>query len=546
MAGSKETTRQKMIGMMYLVLTALLALNVSKEVLEAFNRITRGIDQTMQTTSAKNQALLQEFEDRVGNSGGDSLANICYQKLQAALAKTSQLNAFIEKIKEEAVEAENSQEYSSNEQTSFLGSGMTVLVEQDNVDIASRMLADANHPKYRYGVKLKEMINGAKADIISLFKDLPEMDDKQLETLANAITLEALDDPENSDVDKRAWEYSTFNNVPLGAALAVLTKIQNDIKNTESEVINRLYGQISGKQPPIKGLQAMVTPRSSAVAVGEKFEADIFMGAKVGSILPEIEVDGQKVPLTGSIGKFEAETTQPGTFEKDVTIHFKNAETGKVEKYTTKLSYDVFTTSAIVSADAMNVLYVGLENPISVSVPGYEPEKVNAVLSPAGIGTLRKVGNGKYVAKITNRSASGARVLVTVQNADGSTKQLPPTNFRMKKVPAPYGNILNKTGGEISASALPFVATVNSTLDVNFPFQGVGYTVISYDFIYQVKQGGRVIKNSASSKAIHPDLKAAFQNAKRGDTFIINNIVARLNGSSETSNLPGALVFTVI
>lgn len=543
MAGSKESSRQKMIGMMYLVLTALLALNVSREVLEAFNNITRGIDQTLQTTHEKNANALKSFEKRVEDSGGDSLALVCWSKLQSALETTSKIDAFIEQVKREAVEAENSQEYDKG-QTSFLGSGMTVLVEQENVDIASRMLADSHNPNYGYGEKLKNMINEGRSEIVSLFADLPEFDEDDVEEVESAITLRAEDDLDNPDLSKRKWEYTTFNNVPLGAALAVLTKIQNDIKNVESEVISRLHSQISVGTPVIGGLQAMVRPRSSVIAVGEKFEADIFLGAKMGSIEPEIKVEGQDVELKGSTGKFEASADRPGKFSKDVEIHYQDAGTGETKKYTTQFSYDVYQPTATVSAESMKVLYKGLDNPVSVSVPGYEPERVTATLSPADLGTITRISPGNYVVKLNRKNPAGAKVTVSVRKADGSFMSMEPSYFRTKSVPAPYANILNRTGDKISRAALRNVRTVNATMDPNFPFEGVRYKVSSYDYIYTKRSGG-VIRGTQSGQRVTGELKAAFDNARSGDMFVIRGIEAKLVNSTEKVNLPSALVFEV-
>lgn len=542
MTGRKENPRQKLIGMMYLVLTALLALNVSKEVLEAFNHITRGIDETVKNTEARNAEALTQFEQQVARSEGDSLTELCWDRAQVAVEKTKALDAFIEKIKQEAVEAEGSQHYKGDE-ASFLGSGMTVLEEEDNTNIASRLLAENERGSPQYGHKLQEMLNQTHADLVALFQDLPGITPEELNMVESAIGLQVLNDEDHPDLAKRDWAYKTFNEVPLGAALAILTKIQQDVRSAESEVINRMHSAIALDKKTVNALQAMVNPRSTAVAAGEAFEANIFLGAQIGSISPTITVDGEPLPLNGSTGKYRVETKQPGVYSKPVSIQFRNARTGKMETYQTMVEYEVFQTRAIVSPEAMNVLYLGLENPISVSVPGYEPNKVSASLSPADVGTITKVAEGKYVVKITKRNPAGAKVNVTVRTADGDVKSMAPSYFRIKKVPSPYANILNKTGGKITRSALQYAKDLNATLDPAFPYQGVGYTIVQYDFIYQ--SNTQLHRGTINSSKVQGELKTLFSEAERGDMFIISNIQAKLNGTAQVVNLPGALIFDV-
>lgn len=541
MAGGKETPRQKMIGMMYLVLTALLALNVSAEVLQAFNNITRGIVTTISATDAKNQDNLTRFKKRVDDSGGDETAQMCWDKVQVATKLTSDLYAEIEKIKKEVVEAEGTQEYDGGEE-SYLGSGMEKLVEQKNTDVSSRMLAE-NNPNYNYGEKLKTMINDTKNKLVDLFRDLPGMGEAEVAAIANSITLEAKDDPDQKQAAKRKWEYYTFNNIPVGATLAVLTKIQNDVKNAETEVINALYGQISAGKIEIEDFVPIVKARKSAVAVGETYKAEIFLSAKVGAITPTITVDGKEVEdMQGATGIYEQVAGSQGSVKKPVKISIKNAKTGKTKEYETTMEYDVFKAPANVSADKMNVVYVGLDNPISISVPGFEPDKISASLSPGNVGDLVKTGPGKYVAKIKTRSREGCKINVSVKLPDGSSKNMGYGEFRTMKVPSPNASLNGNQGPNISAGALKAVRIVSVTLD-NFVFEGIRYEVTNFDYIYR-PQRGQLIRGSARGKQIPNDLKAAFDNAKRGDLLIINGIQASAPGLGKV-DIAGSLVFNV-
>ena len=543
MAGIKETPRQRMIGMMYLVLTALLALNVSREVLQAFNNLTSGIAETVMSTEEKIKRDVMSFQAQVSRMEKDSMAQVHWKKVQSAVELSDSLYNKIEELKKLMVEAEENQLYEGGPE-SYKGSNMLVLVDEENTDVPSRLLADPNNPNRAYGKKLKELVNYTNDKLIALFKDLPETSEEEIEALSAAFSLSANDDPENPDLAKRNWEFATFNNVPLGAALAILTKMQNDLRNTESMVINKLTADFMGGGAPVNGLQAMVMPTSTTVPIGGSYEADIFLGAQISSVTPVIEVDGKKVELNGSTGKYKIPVTANGEVHKKVKISLMNPKTGITEEYETELNYEGYSTPAIVSAQKMNVFYVGLDNPVSVSVPGFEPNKVRVSLSPTTTGTITKTSEGLYKVNIGRRNSRTCKVNVSVLMDDGSTRSLKPQEFRIKNVPKPYANINNKTGSTISRAELATVNRVLATMDPEFVFDGVRYRITKYDYIY-TSINGNPARGRSSSQNIPNDLKAKFNEARTGDVFTIYQLYAKPIGFGEEVMLPGSLTFTV-
>ncbi|MGB0432241.1 MAG: GldM family protein [Bacteroidia bacterium] len=542
MAGIKETPRQRMIGMMYLVLTALLALNVSREVLQAFNNLTSGIAETVMSTEEKINRDLSTLHAQVMRMEKDSMAQVNWQKVQKAVVLSDSLYNNIEQLKKLMVEAEQNQKYDGGPE-SYKGSNMLVLVDEENTDVPSRILADPNNPNKAYGKRLKELVSYTNLQFINLFKDLPNMSQDELKAIEAGFSLSANDNDKNPDISKRKWEFATFNNVPLGAALAILTKMQNDLRNTESMVINRLAGEISTSSP-VSGLQAMVMPRSTTVPIGSSYEADIFLGAQISSVTPVIEVDGKALELNGSTGKYKIPVSNNGKVTKPVTIKLLNPKTGITEEYSTQLSYEGFSTPAIVSAQKMNVFYKGLENPVSVSVPGFEPNKVQVSISPSGIGSVVKSRDGLYNVKITGANKRTCKINVAVKMDDGSTRTLAPQEFRIKKVPKPYANINNKSGGVISKAELPTISRVLATMDPEFLFDGVRYKITKFNYIYSSTRGNPT--RGRSNSQILPDaLKDKFNTAKSGDVFTIYQLFAKPVGFGEEAMLPGSLTFTV-
>jgi len=535
MAGGKETPRQKMIGMMYLVLTALLALNVSAEVLQAFQNITVGIEQTIGVTQGKNVETFAALQSKAGNMEGDENAEKVLERASKARTMCSELYSYLQGLKVEVVEMDTDQKYEGGpESYTELGE----LKDPKNIDVSSKLFAEGPTAK---GDELKAKLNETRDNLVLLFDGLEGVDDELKAELKNSLTLRAEDNPDAKG-PKKVWEYATFNGIPRGAAVALLTKLQNDVKNAEAEVLSRMYSQLSAGKLEIDELIPVISAKKSAVAVGEEYSADIFLSAKIGAIDPVITVDGQEIETVDAVGKYSTKPGAQGSQKKKVVISIKNPKTGVMDEYPAEMNYDVFKAPAIISADAMNVVYMGLENPVSISVPGFEPDKINASMSPGGLGTLVKKGPGKYVAKITKRDRKGVNINVSVRMPDGSTKTMGSQNFRTLKVPSPTASLNGNTGPTMSTGALQAVKVVSVTLE-NFVFEGIRYKTTTFDYIYKPARGN-LIRGTQNGATIPNQLRAAFSNAKRGDLLIISGIYASAPGLGKVP-LAGSLVFTV-
>lgn len=542
MAGAKESPRQKMIGMMYLVLTALLALNVSAEVLEAFNNITIGIDETIQVTKNKNTELIGDIQDRVANAGDDDNAKLVGKRAKEASEITSELYEYLEQLKQEVVTTESDQAYEGDPE-SYKEKGK--LLDPKNIDVATMLLVEKRAGEQKSGgEKLQEKINETRKKLVELFDGLKGTTEAEKEAINASLTLSAKDNPNEKDVAKRDWEYKTFNSIPRGAAIALLTKFQNDVQNAEAEVLKRLLDKISEGKIQVEGLEPVVKLNKAVLARGEKLKAEVFLSAKIGGITPEFTLKngGRKLDGIGTTGIYEATADKQGKYEVPVEVKYVDKTTGEEKQLETKIVYEVFNADATISATKMNVIYLGLENPIEISVPGYEPNAINATLSPSGYGQLKKVGPGKYVATLSRRHPEGVKINVSVRTQEGNVVTKGSQLYRTMKVPSPYANINNKTGGPISAAELSVVRRVNATLS-NFVFEGVRYGVTSYDYIFIPKRGN-LISGTQRGPTIPGQLKAAFSNAGRGDQLIIRGVKAAADGVGEVP-LPGALIFDI-
>ncbi|MBI1184238.1 gliding motility protein GldM [bacterium] len=536
MAGGKETPRQKMIGMMYLVLTALLALNVSAEVLQAFQNITVGIEETIDVTKGKNAEIYSQLLSKANNMEGDENAEKVVERAKKAQEVCSSFYSYLEEMKKEVVTKDCDQSYDEGpESYKALGA----LQDPKNIDVSTTLLAEGPNSR---GEELKNKINNTRSELVNLFDGLEGVDAAYKKALDDKLTLKAIDNTEAKEVPKRKWEYATFFQIPRGAAVALLTKIQNDVKNAEAEVLTQMFSQLSAGKLEIDELVPVIKATKSAVAVGEKYEAKIFLSAKIGAIDPIITVDGKQVKVENATGMFEDVPGAQGSISRKVMISIKNPKTGKMDEYPAEMNYDVFKAPAIISADKMNVVYQGLDNPISISVPGFEPDRIIATMTPGNLGDLVKEGPGKYIAKIKQRGTKGVDINVSVKLPDGSTKTMGSQNFRTLKVPSPIASLNGNQGPDISTGALSAVKIVSVQLE-NFVFEGIRYKVSKFDYIWKPARG-TLLRASERGQEIPNQLRAAFSNAKRGDLLIISGIYATAPSLGEVP-LAGSLVFTV-
>ncbi|MFY0674732.1 MAG: hypothetical protein JXQ87_15135 [Bacteroidia bacterium] len=533
--------------MMYLVLTALLALNVSAEVLEAFGNISNGLDETIKVAEEKNGNLYTLIGQRVSSAGDDANAKLVGERLSEVQTITKKLNDYLEELKKQMVETDTDQTYDNylNGVEGEYGP-KAKLVNQKNIDVPTRILVEKGTKATNGGEDLMKMINETRSSLVDLFDGLSvtKNDADYKNKLDAKLTLRAEDYPDEKEVPKQDWEYKTFNGIPCGAAIALLTKYQNDLKNAEGEVLKSMLEAISAGKIEIKDFVPVVKVRKSALAVGEQLDAEIFLAAQIGGVTPTISVNGQEIevdPVSGR-GTFKMKTSSQGTKSLPVDISVKNTKTGEVKPYETAIEFDVFKAPAIISADKMNVVYQGLENPVSISVPGFEPGQISASLTPGGLGTLKKVSPGKYSVKINKRDRKGVNINVSVKLPDGSTKSMGSQNFRTLKVPSPTPSLNGNQGGNMSTGALKAVKIVSVSLE-NFVFEGIRYKVTSFDYIYKPARGN-LIRGTENGQSIPNQLKAAFANAKRGDLLIISGINASAPGLGKVP-VAGSLVYNV-
>lgn len=361
--------RQKMINLMYVVLMALLALNVSTEVLNGFSLVEDSLRRTTQSATMENLAVYDDFAVQMKKN--PQKVKQWYDKSQKVKAMSNKLYDLAEELKEAIVREADGKD----------GDVRNIRNKEDLEAASQVMLA----PGRGRGKELFDAINNYRNAMLGMVTDY-----KQKKLIASNLTTEI---PKDAMAMGKNWQEYMFEAMPTVAAVTLLSKLQNDVRYAEGAVLHTLVSNIDLKDIRVNALNAYVIPNAQTVVRGDKFSARIVMAAVDTTQVPQIFIGGKEMNLPG--GLYETIAGRTGDFTLQGYIQVENGN-GELIKRDFAQKYSVVDPSATVSADLMNVLYAGYSNPLSISVPGVPVTKIQASMSG---GTLQPVGPGKYIAR---------------------------------------------------------------------------------------------------------------------------------------------------
>ena len=509
MSGGKETPRQKMIGMMYLVLTALLALNVSKEILEAFVVMNNGLVKTNTNFETNNKTLYAALKDQL--SLEPTRAKIPFENSVKVKKWSDEVHKLIHDIQVELISAEDQV---GKEVADTLAAKLGSVQNKDKYDNCTRIMCgeapDGSGGKARI---LKDKIIAFKKNMLSVLP--PEIANKtQLGLDTN--------DPPKKGTGVETWETNKFYHLPLAAQVSVLTQIQTEIRNAEGTVLNELVKSIGAKTIKVDKLAAQMIPSSSVVTLGDEFTAKIFVAAFNTSMTPNVTVNGRQITEVDENGSvvFKARPSSEGPQKVKASIKFVNAD-GKDEISDVEYEYMAIKPAAVVSPTKMNVFYIGVDNPVSVSVPGSDPTKVNATLVGAA-GTISKVKAGEYIVKVTG--GTKCTIPVSVSGASGKSSSMGAPEFRVKRIPDPTPMLLGKKSGDaVSLGEIKSAGYLSAVLE-GFDFQA-NFSIISFEFGANV--GGLYKTAQVNGNRFDSAVNALLNQVKPGGKIFFGDIKAR-------------------
>lgn len=498
---TRLSPRQKMINLMYIVLTAMLALNVSSDVLDGFTQVHDGLNRSNTNVDQRNDDIYSRLESFAAQNPDKGQAWL--DKATDVRRVTAGLYGQIDSLKYAIVQKADGKDGDPND-----------IVNRDDLEAAAVvMLAPGNN----LGAVLRESIDFYRSYITGLVPDSVKAAGIRAALATDAVNRKGILTPQT-------WEESKFDQQPVVAAITLLSKLQNDILYAEGEALSTLLASVDAGDVRVNELNAYVLPQSRLVMRGGKYSANIVLAAVDTTARPQIFINGK--PLDNDRGLYELNTGATGTFDYDGYLEVNHGD-GTSTRHDFSSSYTVIEPMATVSATMMNVLYAGIDNPIGISVPGVPMNGISATMTN---GTLTRNGD-HWVARPAN-VGKDATVTVTA-TIDGRATNVANTTFRVRKLPDPTafiafndgkGNIDHYKGGK------PFPKTLllqSPGLDaaIDDGLIDTKFKVLSFETVFFDSMGNAIpeVSDGASFSARQ---KQSFQRLSRGKRFYISRIKA--------------------
>ena len=538
MAGYKETPRQRMIAMMYLVLTALLALNVSKEILNAFLVVNESMVSTNESVSSKIQDAYAKF--KIQYDVNKEKVGPYYEQAEVIRAESDQLVEYIENLKLKLIEL--SERMTAEEviekfyrDTVINGNATKYL------DLGSVPTKDKYDATTTYLVKRGDTKGDGEAYVLSAKMDsfrqtilkamnLPE-NSKRVGLVTN------MDDVIYRDADgkRQDWEQHNFYTTILAADITILNKIIGEARSAEFNALNYLYSSVSETDFKFDEVAAKVIPASTYILQGQRYEAEVLVAASDSKLDATVRVLQGSDTLTsanmnratviqGGAGlvKLDFPATNIGIQKYAGIIEMVDPETNKMTPYHFKGNYIVVPPALTVAPLKMNVLYIGVDNPVSISSPGIPDENIQSSID---LGVLKRdPKDNNWIIRIDQMPKGVSKAYVSASaSVDGKNLPLGRAEFRVKRVPTPTAEIAGQTDGQIDKNRLLAAGAIIPNMR-DFEFE-IYYEVTGYTFA-TILNGDWIPKNVRGNR-FTDEINGIIRNGKRQQKFFFENIQAK-------------------
>jgi gliding motility-associated protein GldM len=439
--------RQKMINLMYLVLTAMLALNVSAEILNAFRTVDNSLIATNRTITLSTDQVMTSLNDQRSQPETKPKADVWYPKAEEARRVSKDVYDYIQALRMKIL-GEAGFNPKANGDSSF---------KADNLDIATRIMVEEGE-----GKKLLAKLEDFK-------KKMWAIDPLIAAEFKNSLQINTTIPPTQDKATGKTWESAYFHMVPTVAAITILSKFQNDIRTSENKVVTFCHEQVGKVVVRFDQFATILGQSSNYLMPGQEIEITAGVGAFSKAAAPSITINGQGATLAED-GAARMKFAAGGIGNHSIPVHFVYTDQeGKKVTVDKTVQYTVGQANASIALDKMNVLYVGIANPISVAASGGGDDKTTVTING---GSLQKTGPGKYNAFVTG----GEKVTITV-TVDG--KVAGASEFRVRRIPTPTGTVGGYASGEnVNAGAFKAQGGVGAYIK-DFPFD-LKYTVTSF------------------------------------------------------------------
>ncbi len=497
-AGSSgNRNRQKMINLMYLVFIAMVALNVSSEVLSGFVLVERSLTHTIEGAQQSNDNIMKGLSTAYAKN--PSKAEPWYRKGLALTAYADSLYNEIDQLRLLIAQEADGKDANPND-----------VARKDDMNAPTTVMLN---PLTRRGAKLRESIEAFRTYTTQMVRS-----DSRREHISEMLTTEG--------AGGLSWEQQIFENIPTIASLTMLTKLQSDIRSVEGDVLSDLVQNIDSGDLRVNKIAAQVIPRSQLVMQGSQYEASIVLSSYDSTRIPKIVVNGTTLPESAE-GIYRVTATKAGTFPISGYIETELPD-GTAVKQPFQSEYYVTEPFATVAPTLMNVLYAGINNPISIAVPGVPSQNVTATMTN---GTLTRQGNG-WIAKPA-KIGTPAVITVMAKQADGRTTKMAETSLRVRALPDPLpyiqytdanGATKRFKGGRIAKRDLLTANGIGAAIDddlLDVPYQVVRFQLLFFDSV------GGVIPEVSNGPTFSTRQRDKIRNMAKGKRFFVSEVIAR-------------------
>ena len=573
MSGAKETPRQKMIGMMYLVYTALLAMNVSKDILDAFDTVNQGVQTTNITLSNQINQKYAAFEEQYGLD--KEKVGPYWEQAQALRQEATDLINYVEALKWDLVKNIECSKAKTSAEAVSMALDQGLLKNTDTLR-NGRRIYDINTAKvksrdnynqptaYMMGnpegpgnggkaYELSEKIKRFRGEVVKAMgpehiheiglitdsiygpKALLEENgysDNQMRKLpfeGEYYGAKISYYPGMTDPVQDSWEYHNFHHTVLVADVTLLNKIISEAETAELNAVTELMSDIHAQDFTFDEIGAKVFAESGYLLSGQTYRAQAMVTAwKNSQLTARVKLDGggEKTYTSDAQGVIPLEwNVGVGSHSYTGVIDMLDPSTNQMEEFPFQGSFVVAPPAVSVSATKMNVVYRGIDNPIAVG--GGVGGEISATASS---GSLTRTGNGTY----NLRPGEANEVTINVSSAGSSLGSM---KFRVKDLPKPTALIRNVVNGVVAKNALLSAGGVIAEMK-DFDFEGVKYDVVGYTFRYKTK-AGTTKEAKANSGSFTEEIKSAINQSNVGDMFVFTAIQVRGNdGKVKTLETP--------
>lgn len=479
---------------MYLVFIAMLAINLPEEVLDGFDMVDEGLNQTIKSSEAQNQLTFKSLTDI--NNQNPTKAEQWYAPAAQFAQKSDELFNYIQDLKSRIVKKADGEKGDVNN-----------IVNRENIDASTEIMLVGTKNEAK---NLKASIDGYREQAINLITGTSRKD-----IIKNRLNT---DKPNRGNKENKNWEEAIFEQMPTSVTVTMLTKMQNDIRATEGEVLSDLYNQIGAKDFRVNSLQAEVIPKSEFVMEGGAYEGRVVLTAvdttkRPSFSLPTINANGEFKIGAGGVGINKI-------FSGMVTL---STPEGEVISRPFKSEYHVVPRMTTIQVSDANVLYQGEDNKLTISVPGMSNDQLRVI---ATNGSITKAGQN-WIAK---PAKAGTNMKISVFNGATFVSE---QEFKVRLLPdpTPYieyadadGNLKRYKGGKINKAIIVNANGLKASIDdglIDRQFSVIKFTTVFFDAM------GNAVREVSDGSNFSEGQKAKIRQLGRGKNFFISEVKVR-------------------